>query len=229
MFVHKDLHTCTDVFIRIARVRKPLEPPYDGPSTVVKRHDKYFTVTIKGKYINIYVDRLKPAYLLLTVVDAPHRNKLDTAPTLPNETLTAHQETEKQQSDLLDTDIKKKLHALVDVGLKPTVSYTNVRPTEFAKCYSENLHLYQSRLEQRVDEVDAESPFRYGIYYYDLSFHKEESFSPWGQPQAFFAIHSPFNPINPVYYGHAIRSGFTYGIEVKLVSIKFPLKLIFRI
>ncbi|GBN42743.1 hypothetical protein AVEN_245682-2 [Araneus ventricosus] len=64
IFVHKDLHTCTHVFIRIDRVRKPLEPPCDGPFPVVKRHDKYFVVTIKSKDINISVDRLKPAYLL---------------------------------------------------------------------------------------------------------------------------------------------------------------------
>ncbi|GBM10107.1 hypothetical protein AVEN_210906-1, partial [Araneus ventricosus] len=53
-FVHKDLHTCTHVFIPIDRVRKPLEPPYDGPLPVVKRHDcsSYFAVTIKGKDIN---------------------------------------------------------------------------------------------------------------------------------------------------------------------------------
>ncbi|GBM40843.1 hypothetical protein AVEN_6909-1, partial [Araneus ventricosus] len=75
---------------------------------VVKRHDKYFAVTIKGKDINISVERLKPAYLLLTEVDAPHIKKLDTAPTLPNENQTAHQETKKQQSDLLDKDVQKK-------------------------------------------------------------------------------------------------------------------------
>ncbi|GBN77053.1 Retrovirus-related Pol polyprotein from transposon 412 [Araneus ventricosus] len=104
----KDLHTCTHVFIRIDRVRKSLEPPYDGPFPVVKRHDKYFTVTIKGKDITISIDRLKPAYLLLTEIDVPHHKKLDTAPTLPNENLTAHQETEKQQSDLLDKNVQKK-------------------------------------------------------------------------------------------------------------------------
>ncbi|GBL71775.1 hypothetical protein AVEN_191328-1 [Araneus ventricosus] len=108
IFVHKNLHTCTHVFIRIDRVRKSLEPPYDGPFPVVKRHDKYLTVTIKGKDINISIDRLKPAYLLLTEVDVPHHKKLDTAPTLPNKNLTTHQETEKQQSDLLDKVVQKK-------------------------------------------------------------------------------------------------------------------------
>ncbi|GBO07007.1 Retrovirus-related Pol polyprotein from transposon 412 [Araneus ventricosus] len=112
IFVHKDLYTCTHVFIRINRVRKPLEPPYDGPFSVVRRHDKYFAVTIKGKDINISIDRLKPAYLLLTEVDAPHHKKLDTTPTLPNENLSAHQETEKQQSDLLNKDDQKKKYML---------------------------------------------------------------------------------------------------------------------
>ncbi|GBM65805.1 hypothetical protein AVEN_172658-1 [Araneus ventricosus] len=77
------------------KVRKSLEPSYDGPIPVVKRHDMYFAVTIKGKDINISVDRLEPAYFLLTEVDAPHHKKLDTVPTLPNENLTAHQETER--------------------------------------------------------------------------------------------------------------------------------------
>ncbi|GFV51414.1 transposon Tf2-9 polyprotein [Trichonephila clavipes] len=65
-FVHKDLHNSTHVFIRVDRVKKALEPPYDGPFPVAKRYDKYFTVKIKGKDINIFVDRLKRAYLLST-------------------------------------------------------------------------------------------------------------------------------------------------------------------
>ncbi|GBM51893.1 Retrovirus-related Pol polyprotein from transposon 412 [Araneus ventricosus] len=113
IFVHKDLHTCTHVFIRIDRVRKSLEPPYDGPFPVVKRHDKYFTVTIKGKDITISIDRLKPAYLLLTEVDVPHHKKLDTAPTLPNENLTAHQETENNNWICWTKMFRKKQHALI--------------------------------------------------------------------------------------------------------------------
>ncbi|GFT68640.1 retrovirus-related Pol polyprotein from transposon opus [Trichonephila clavipes] len=45
IFVHKDLKSCSHVFIRIDRVKKALEPPYEGPYTVQK-------------------NRLKPAYLL---------------------------------------------------------------------------------------------------------------------------------------------------------------------
>ncbi|GFW02757.1 retrovirus-related Pol polyprotein from transposon opus [Trichonephila clavipes] len=64
IFVHKDLKSCSHVFIRIDRVKKALEPSYEGPYTVQKKYDKYFTILIKDKVVNISVDRLKPAYLL---------------------------------------------------------------------------------------------------------------------------------------------------------------------
>ncbi|GFT78921.1 transposon Ty3-I Gag-Pol polyprotein [Trichonephila clavipes] len=84
-FVHKDLYNSTHVFIRVDRVKKLLEPPCDGPFTVAKRYDKYFTVKIKGKDINMSVDRLKPAYLLSTDDDNPdHSKQLEHAPTLPD-------------------------------------------------------------------------------------------------------------------------------------------------
>ncbi|GFW74946.1 retrovirus-related Pol polyprotein from transposon opus [Trichonephila clavipes] len=49
---------------RTLKELKALEPPYEGPYTVQKKYDKYFTILIKDKTINISVDRLKPAYLL---------------------------------------------------------------------------------------------------------------------------------------------------------------------
>ncbi|GFW36276.1 hypothetical protein TNCV_4931381 [Trichonephila clavipes] len=65
-------------------VKKALEPPYDGPFPEAKRYDKYFTVKIKGKDINISVDRLKPEYLFPTDGDN-HDNlkQLEHTPTLP--------------------------------------------------------------------------------------------------------------------------------------------------
>ncbi|GFU03542.1 retrovirus-related Pol polyprotein from transposon opus [Trichonephila clavipes] len=64
IFVHKDFKSCSHVFIRIDRVKKALEPPYEGPYAVQKKYDKYFTILIKDKAVNISIDRLKPAYLL---------------------------------------------------------------------------------------------------------------------------------------------------------------------
>ncbi|GFS91083.1 transposon Ty3-I Gag-Pol polyprotein [Trichonephila clavipes] len=88
LFAHKDLHDSTHIFIRGDIVKKALEPPYDGPFPVSKRYDKYFTVKIKGKDINISVGRLKPAYLLSNDGDNPDNFKqLEHAPTLPDKKL----------------------------------------------------------------------------------------------------------------------------------------------
>ena len=57
------LSTTTHVFIRHDAVRKPLQPPYDGPYPVVKRTDKYFTVDINGRHDTVSIDQLKPAHL----------------------------------------------------------------------------------------------------------------------------------------------------------------------
>ncbi|GFS99977.1 uncharacterized protein TNCV_4196571 [Trichonephila clavipes] len=64
-FVHKDLKPCAHVFVTVDRVRKALEPPNDGTFPVKERNEKYFTLLIKNKPVNISVDRLKPAYLLV--------------------------------------------------------------------------------------------------------------------------------------------------------------------
>ncbi|GBN40116.1 hypothetical protein AVEN_241271-1 [Araneus ventricosus] len=64
IFVNKDLQNCSHVFQRIDRVRKQLESPYEGPFPVNERKDKYFTINIKGKNVNVSLDRLKPAYNL---------------------------------------------------------------------------------------------------------------------------------------------------------------------
>lgn len=64
IFVHPDLDTSEYVFIRNDAVRKPLQPPYDGPFKVVKRTGKYYSVQLPNRRTQVSVDRLKPAYLL---------------------------------------------------------------------------------------------------------------------------------------------------------------------
>ena len=62
-FLHKDLHSCSHVWVRKDAVRKPLEPPYQGPYRVISRQQKHFTLEISGRQDTISIDRLKPAYL----------------------------------------------------------------------------------------------------------------------------------------------------------------------
>ncbi|GFS65860.1 transposon Tf2-9 polyprotein [Trichonephila clavipes] len=109
-FARKDLHNSTHVYLRVDKEKKALEPPYDGPFPVAKKYDKYFTVKIKGKDFNIYVDRLKPAYLLLNDGDNPdHFKQLEQAPTLPEKKLIVKRKIEKQPPDLLKKDVHRTI------------------------------------------------------------------------------------------------------------------------
>lgn len=63
-FVHPDLQQCENVFVRVDAVKKPLQPPYDGPYPVLKRGNKMFTIQLPGRQAVISIDRLKPAYIL---------------------------------------------------------------------------------------------------------------------------------------------------------------------
>ena len=57
----KELATCKRVWVRIDRIKKPLEAPYAGPYEVVKRYDNYFTIKFSsGKTENVSLHRLKP-------------------------------------------------------------------------------------------------------------------------------------------------------------------------
>lgn len=64
IFVHKDLYTCDYVFVRNDAVRKPFQPPYDGPYRVISRTDKVFCVQLPDRQLRVSIDRLKPAFML---------------------------------------------------------------------------------------------------------------------------------------------------------------------
>jgi len=62
-FTHKTLGTCTHVFVRVDRTKKPLESPSEGPYEVIKRlTDRLFQIQIQEKTVNISTEKLKPAF-----------------------------------------------------------------------------------------------------------------------------------------------------------------------
>ncbi|XP_037827262.1 uncharacterized protein LOC119615258, partial [Lucilia sericata] len=63
VFLHKNLESCSHVFVRTDAVRKPLQQPYDGPYRVLKKTDKFFTLDVNGSSKVISIDRLKPAFM----------------------------------------------------------------------------------------------------------------------------------------------------------------------
>ncbi|UYV69834.1 hypothetical protein LAZ67_7000922, partial [Cordylochernes scorpioides] len=63
IFSHKDLDTCSHVFVRKDFVKRALSPPYEGPFPVVSRSSKTFTVKINDQKKVISVNRLKPAFI----------------------------------------------------------------------------------------------------------------------------------------------------------------------
>ena len=81
-----DLNTCTHVFIRHDAVRKPLQPPYDGPYAVLKRNNKHFKININGRTDTVSLDRLKPAYVDIDVASTPtsYTSPVTQSPTAPS-------------------------------------------------------------------------------------------------------------------------------------------------
>ncbi|XP_076042234.1 uncharacterized protein LOC143026118 [Oratosquilla oratoria] len=64
LFVPHQLMSCAQVWVRVDRVRKPLEAPYRGPFKVLRRSDKTFTILLpSGANETVSIDRLKPAHL----------------------------------------------------------------------------------------------------------------------------------------------------------------------
>ena len=56
------LDSCTHLFVRRDSVKRPLQPPYDGPFRVIRRTPKYYHLEMRGKMDTVSVDRLKPAH-----------------------------------------------------------------------------------------------------------------------------------------------------------------------
>ena len=79
----KSLLSARAVFLRVDSVRRPLEPPYEGPFEVLSRSPKTFTIRRGDKPVVVSVDRLKPAFPFVSGVDPPLRSLARAAPPGP--------------------------------------------------------------------------------------------------------------------------------------------------
>ena len=61
--IPEEIKTCSYVWIRIDRVKRLLEAPYQDPYKVLQRHEAGYQLLVKGKAVMISLDRLKPARL----------------------------------------------------------------------------------------------------------------------------------------------------------------------
>jgi len=85
------------VWVRIDRVKKPLEAPYSGPFDVVERRDSFFVVRYpSGKCDTVSINRLKPFYSTATVHDTRGRRE--------NLVKRLKAETEENLPDPVDSD-----------------------------------------------------------------------------------------------------------------------------
>ncbi|XP_033231483.1 uncharacterized protein K02A2.6-like [Belonocnema kinseyi] len=65
VFLHKDLNSCSHVFLRVGTGKKSLERPYTGPHKVINRNsDRVFEIHVNGSSRQVSVENVKPAYFL---------------------------------------------------------------------------------------------------------------------------------------------------------------------
>ena len=80
------------MFVCHDAVKKPLRQPYDGPFKVIKRHDKHFTLDVKGSQSVISIDHLIPTHLeeqTITVTSSKDEPLPVTAPSLSSPRVTS--------------------------------------------------------------------------------------------------------------------------------------------
>ena len=65
-FVPKALKDASMVLVRVDGVRRPLQPPYDGPYPVLEAGEKVFKIMRNGLPYTVSIDRIKPCNVPLT-------------------------------------------------------------------------------------------------------------------------------------------------------------------
>ena len=127
VYIPQTLRQATHVWIRIDRIRRPLEAPYAGPFRVKQLNDKTVTVTTEaGKEETVSLNRVKPA-IRTPQVSVPQQQKKpldDDDAVIPKPTLTtddvskttvaeSHKSTTEQSPKILRSG--RRVHFRPDV------------------------------------------------------------------------------------------------------------------
>ena len=78
------LRSGTHVFVGHDAVKKPLQPPYDGPYRVLDRSDRFYTL---GCTDSVSIDRLKPAHIDFPIASETHMTSSSTSQPTPFNTV----------------------------------------------------------------------------------------------------------------------------------------------
>ena len=77
VILHKDLKTCSDVFLSVGIVKTSLKRLYTGPHKIIKRtSDRVFEIDVNGSSRYMSVENIKPAYFLRQDICNPSSRKV---------------------------------------------------------------------------------------------------------------------------------------------------------
>lgn len=119
-YVPRDLETCEQVWLRVDRIRKSLEPPYSGPFMVIKKTPKHFTLKLPQGETSVSIDRLKPAHFSQPKVDSIPNSKKSESPISPVSELPP---SLKSESSLPPTPMRTRSGREVKFKPRPDFCY----------------------------------------------------------------------------------------------------------
>jgi cleavage and polyadenylation specificity factor subunit 1 len=127
VYVPKDLMTAKKVYVRVDRVKQPLEAPYEGPYEVVKRAKKFFTIKLPQGDDTVGIDRLKPAYEL---VQDKTPETGGNAPILKRNEFDSQIDVTSEKEEIVSKNAGKSTGKKITIYLKSRQPVANVIPQQ---------------------------------------------------------------------------------------------------
>ena len=112
-FIPRDLQTCDKVWLRVDRIRRPLEAPYSGPYKVIERLPKHFRIQLSDEiYSCVSIDRLKP---VIEPIANPKQRQIETEPQSQavNEPDSASRQGEQNGDAIEQNDDEANSHSTI--------------------------------------------------------------------------------------------------------------------